>query len=262
MLVDNKVVWITGASSGIGEHLSYALADKNAKLVLSSRNETALRKVKENCNTETLVLPLDITDFASFEAAEQKVIDEFGSVDILINNAGISQRSQVKDTDFSVVRRIMEVNFFGTVALTDAVLPGMLARKSGQIVIISSVVGKVGVKGRSSYSASKHALQGYFDSLRAEVHQDNITVTIICPGYVRTQMTINALKGDGSPNNKMAKTTAGGLAPDVFAAKAIRAIERDREEVYIGKKEVAAIYLKRFFPGIYSRVLNNIRIRE
>ena len=206
MVFKDKVIWITGASSGIGEHLAYAFSEQGAKLILSSRNQQELTRVKQNCsNPDSIrILSLDVAKFEQATVIYQQVKEAWGTPDILINNAGISQRELVKDTAFLVDKKIMDVNFLGTVAVTKAVLPDMLAKKSGQIVVISSVMGKIGTPFRSAYAASKHALQGWFDCLREEVYQDNIKVTIICPGYVHTNVTINALKGDGSKNNTMA----------------------------------------------------------
>ncbi len=258
----DKVVWITGASSGIGEHLAYAFAKAGADLILSARNEQALQRVQQQCdpNVRTLILPMDVTAFDRIRGLAARALNHFGRVDILINNAGISQRSLVKDTDLAVDQKIMDVNFIGTVAVTKAVLPYMIRQKSGQIVAISSVMGKIGTPKRSAYAASKHALHGFFDCLRAEVHHKGIGVTLICPGYVHTNVSVNALTGDGSKNNKMAETTQNGLPPDVFAQKALRAIRRGKEEVYIGGKEIMGIYLKRFLPGVLSRVVRKMDV--
>ncbi len=257
MSFQNKVVWITGASSGIGEHLAYVFAAQGARLVLSSRNEAELERVKNKCTgaEQVMILPLDVAQFDRIPEAVQAVVAHFGQVDILVNNAGVSQRAYVKDTKFEVDQRIMAINYFGTIALTKAVLPLMQARRSGMIVVISSVMGKVGFPGRSAYAASKHAIHGYFDTLRAEIDKDNIKVCIICPGYVQTNVTVNALKGDGSPNNIMAEETRNGIPVEVFAKKAVRAIAAEKEEFLIGGKEVIAVYLKHFLPGVWSRII-------
>jgi len=257
MSFQNKVVWITGASSGIGEHLAYAFAARGAKLILSSRNEAELERVKDQCRgaAQVLILPLDVAQFDSIPDAVKKASDQFGQIDILVNNAGISQRALAKDSSFEVDKRIMDVNYLGTVAMTKAVLPLMLAKQSGHIVVMSSVMGKVGFPGRSAYAASKHALHGFFDTLRAEVFKDNIKVTILCPGYVQTNVTVNALKGDGSKNNVMAEETKQGMPADVFASKALRAIGAGKEEALIGGKETIGVYLKRFFPGVLSGII-------
>lgn len=262
MKYKNKVIWITGASSGIGEHLAYAFAEQGAKIVLSSRKTKELERVKNNCSgtDDILILPLDVAAFDTIAAATEKVINTFQQIDMLINNAGISQRELAAVTDLSVDQKIMDVNYLGTIAVTKSVLPHMIAQKSGQIVVISSVMGKFGTPYRSAYSASKHALHGFFDSLRAEVDKDNISVTIICPGYVHTNVTINALRGDGSKNNEMATATRNGLEPGDFARKALRVISREKEEALIGKKEVLAVYVKRFFPAFFSRMVKRVKV--
>lgn len=262
MYFKNKVVWITGASSGIGEHLAYELANQGATLILSSRNEAELERVRSNCSStaQVLILPLDVAKFDSIPAVVQKALEQFQRIDILINNAGISQRALIKDTSFEVDQRLMNVNYLGSVAMTKAVLPTMLAQGSGQIVVVSSVMGKIGVPGRSAYAASKHALHGYFDTLRAEVFDNNLKVTILCPGYVQTNVTINALKGDGSPNSVMAEETRGGIPADVFAQKALRAIAAQKQEVLIGGKEILGVYVKRFFPNMLLGIVRKIKV--
>lgn len=263
MYYKDKVVWITGASSGIGEHLVYALAEQGARLAISSRNEKELQRVKQNCHgkSDILVAPLDVADFSSVPAVAQQIYDYFGRIDIAINNAGISQRAPIKDTALEVDRKIMDINYFGALAVTKAALPFMWQQGAGHIVVISSVMGKIGVPQRSAYAASKHALHGYFDTLRAEVAADHIKVTVICPGYVRTNVTINALKGDGSANQVMAEATRKGLDPAVFANKALQAIARQQREVFIGGKEIYAATLKRLFPNLFYYLIEKFKAK-
>lgn len=262
MQFKDKVVWITGASSGIGEHLAYAFAGQGAKLALSARNEAELQRVRDNCpdGTDILLVPLDITDTNRVFEAARTIIQHYSFLNILINNAGISQRELAKDTDLDVDRRVLEVDYLGTVAVTKAVLPTLLRQQFGQIVVISSIMGKIGTPMRSAYAAAKHALHGFFDSLRAELHHDNIAVSIICPGFVHTNVTLNALRGNGQPNAVMAESTAAGLPPDVFARKAMRAIAARKAEVYIGGKEVLSVYLKRFAPGILRWLIRRVKV--
>lgn len=261
MTINDKVVWITGASSGIGEALAYEMASRGARLALSSRNTAELERVKNNCAqpAKVAIFPLDVCELEQIRQVAAAVIDLYGQVDILVANAGISQRSLVRDTDISVDVRIMQINYLGAVAAAKAVLPQMISRKTGQIVVISSVLGKIGTPLRSAYAGSKHALHGFFDSLRAEVAKDNVKVTIICPGYVKTNVTINALTGDGTSLNKMAAETAQGMEPAFFARKAVNAIIAEKEEPIIGKWEVTSIYMKRFFPGLLSRIIRSIK---
>lgn len=262
MKFKEKVVWITGASSGIGEALAYAFSEAGASLALSARNEAALERVRAACKNpdDVMIAPLDVAEFERIPTVAKQIIDHFGYLNILVNNAGISQRALVKDTQLSVDQRVMDVNFIGTVAVTKAVLPTMLHQRFGQIVVISSVMGKIGTPLRSAYAASKHALHGYFECLRAEVVDEGLHVCIICPGYVNTNVTINALTGDGSPNKVKAESTAGGLSPAVFARKAIRAIAAEKDEALIGGKELVTIYLQRFFPSLLRWVVRRMNV--
>lgn len=255
--VQGKVILITGASSGIGEALTYQLADKGAKLILSARREAELQRVKSNCSNQgdIKILPLDLADSKGIATKAKEAESFYGYIDILINCGGVSQRDRVINTSIEVDREIMEVNYFGSIALSKALLPKMVERKSGHQVIITSAVGIVSTPFRSSYAASKHALHGFYDALRAEHFQDNLKVSIILPGYIRTQISFNALMGDGSKQNKMDTAQDKGLSPEECASKIISAIENNKEEVYIGGfREVAGIYMKRFFPGLFSKI--------
>lgn len=255
-----KVVWITGASSGIGEATAYEFAKAGAKLVLSARRESELVRVKNStglAEEEVMVLPMDVVEINTFGEKVGQVIARFGRIDVLYNNAGISQRGSVADSDFKVYRDILEINFFGVIALTRAVLPYMLKQNSGRIAVTSSVSGKLGTPMRSGYCASKHALHGFFDSLRAEVWKNNISVTLVCPGYIQTEISKNALAADGSKHGRMDQNQANGMPVEVAARKIFRAIAYNKEEVYMGGFEILGVYLKRFFPRILSRILRN-----
>lgn len=263
-----KVVWLTGASSGIGEALALELAKRGAKLILSSRRKEELERVKGNCvpqaQANIRILPLDLAESATLKLSCEAAVQVFGHIDMLINNGGISQRSLAKETSLEVDRKVMEVDYFGTIALTKYLLPHFLKRKSGHFVTISSVMGIIGTPYRSGYAAAKHALHGFFDSLRAEVWKDskNIHVTLICPGWIRTNVTMNALTGDGSRLNHMDETTDHGMAPAAFAMKMLNAVESKKEEVFIGgAKEGLALYVKRFFPGLFSRIIRKAKVR-
>jgi short-subunit dehydrogenase len=265
----NKIIWVTGASSGIGEALVYELAKKKGvKLVLSSRRKEELERVKGNCPHEiqanVRILPLDLAQPDTLKLSTEVAIQFFGHIDILINNGGISQRSLAKDTQLSVDRHVMEVDYFGTIALTKYLLPHFLQRKTGHYATVSSVMGIIGTPYRSGYAAAKHALHGFFDSLRAELWNEckSIYVTIICPGWVHTNVTLNALTGDGSKLNHMDKTTEQGLTPKHCAIKILEAIQKKKEEAYIGgAKEVFAVYLKRFLPKMFSRAVRKLSVR-
>jgi len=258
-----KIIWITGASSGIGKALAMEFSKQGAKLILSSRNIEKLEEVKKQCdNQENIqILKLDLDDYLNLDKVVGKALKLFGNIDVLINNGGISQRSLAIDTGIEIDTHIFKTNYFGTVALTKAILPYFTAKKKGHIVVVTSVVGKIGTPLRSSYAASKHALHGFFDSLRAEIFKDNIDVTLICPGYVKTAISKNALTADGSKQNTMDKATENGLLPEEFAKKMIKAIANKKQEVVIGGvKEKFAVFVKRYFPKILSNMIRKMDV--
>lgn len=261
--LSEKVIWITGASSGIGRSLAIKLSEMGAKLILSSRKQETLDHVRGQCTHQdnVVVLPLDLAFSDTLPTAVKSAISFFGHVDILINNGGISQRALAKDTELAVDKMLMDVNYLGTIALTKALLPHFLERKSGQFVVVSSLVGKFGSPYRTGYAASKHALHGFFDSLRAELWQDNIIVTMICPGFIKTDISINALTESGDKLGTMDDAQANGMDPDKCARRMIRAIRRNKREVYIGGKEIYGVYLKRFLPGVFARILQKAKVR-
>ncbi len=195
----------------------------------------------------------------SFASAAESVHNRFGRIDVLLHCAGISQRGTALDTESKVDRHLIELNYLGPVALTKEVLPAMLARGAGQIVVISSLLGKFAMPKRAAYSASKHALHGFFDALRSEVETQGIAITMVCPGFVRTNASFNALKGDGTPHNKMDAEIAHGLSCDECARRIVRAIERREREVYICRKEIFGLYLSRFVPGLFGRITRSKR---
>ncbi len=254
---------ITGASSGIGEALTYQMAQMGAQLIISARRREELERVQKACtNPENVqVLTLDLADTFAIGQKAKEAESIHGHVDILIHCGGISQRDKAINTNLEVDRKIMEVNYFGTIALTKALLPKMIERKSGHQVIITSAVGIISTPFRSAYSASKHALHGFYDALRAEHHADGLKVSMILPGFVRTQISVNALMGDGSKQNSMDNAQDQGLSPEECAKKIIRSIEKNKEEVYIGGfKEVAGIYVKRLFPKLFSRIVRKTAV--
>lgn len=263
MNFDHKIIWITGASSGIGKSLALALSKQQTKLILSSRNEKELNSVKNACDhTENVqVLPLDLENYMSLAGKVDEALKLFGGVDVLFNNGGVSQRSLAKDTTMEVDKRLMDVNYLGTVAITKALLPHFIEKNNGHFVVITSIVGKIGTPFRSSYAASKHALHGFFDSLRAEVYQNNIKVTLACPGFVQTNVSLNALTANGTPQNKMDSATKNGLKPEVFVEKLLKAVRQEKQEVYIGGfKEKLAVYVKRLFPKLLSKMIRKLAV--
>ena len=266
--INGKVIWITGASSGIGEELVYDLASRGARLIISARRKEELERVKGICqskfSTSVEILPLDLAQANMLHLIADAAVQVYGQIDMLINNGGISQRSLVKDTTIDVDRKIMEIDYFGAITLTKHLLPHFLERGSGHFVVTTSVVGYVGTPYRSGYSAAKHALHGFFDSLRAEMwkeHKD-IYVTLICPGWTNTNLSLTALMGDGSPQNKKDDTHEHGLTSKFVAQKIALAIESKKSEIYVtGLKETMAIYVKRFFPGLFEKIVRNAKVK-
>ena len=254
---EGKTVWITGASSGIGESLALELAKRDASLVLTARRSARLEELRSKCPRPERVHVLggDLLDETSWTKLADEAQAAAGPIDVLVNSAGVTQRAMAQDTRLADVRRLMELNFFAPVALTNAVLPSMLARRSGCIVILSSVAGYVGTPLRSSYAASKHAVRGYFDSLRAELHDTGVGVTIVSPGYIRTEISMHAISSDGQVHGKTDAAIASGMDPTECARAIADAIAKARSEIYIGGKEVYSIYVKRFFPKLVERIV-------
>lgn len=251
-----KVIWITGASSGIGEALCLTLDQSNIRLVLSSRNMNGLESVsKKITRAETFCLPLDLSDSSNFDQLRDQIIDKYGKIDILINNGGVSQRSEVWETSESVERQIMETNYFGNIALAKSVLAQFRERQEGHLVIMSSIAGKFGFFQRSSYSASKHALHGYYESLRLEEEHNNIVVSLICPGKINTPISKNALKGDGSKHESIDNNQKNGMSAEKCAQLIIKGVAQKKKEVLVGGSEIKGVWMKRFFPNLFHKIL-------
>jgi short-subunit dehydrogenase len=261
MKIEGKVAWITGASSGIGAALAGELFEGGATVVISARSASRLEEIKARLEKKApgrcFAVPLDVTNKISVQEAVKQVKLLTGRVDILINNAGVSQRSYALDTSLEVDRELFEVNFFGAVAVTKGIAPLMISQGSGHIVVISSMAGKYGFRMRSAYSASKHALQGYFETLRAELYQDNIQVTIVCPGRIKTDISIHSLMGDGQTYGKMDKGQALGVPVEKCAKIIVRAIEHNRKEIFIGKRELLLLIIRRVCPPLYYKIANS-----
>ena len=252
---DNKVIWITGASSGIGEALSKNFAACGARLVLSARKQQELERVRQECieagasGEKLLVVALDVVDYEAMPAATERVISAFGRIDMLVNNAGMSQRSFCLDTSMDVYRTMFEVNVLGQIALTKQVLPIMIEQGTGHLVVTASVAGKVGAPLRTGYCAAKHAVMGFFDALRSEVAYQGIKVSTVVPGFIRTEISANALKGSGEATGKMDADIAGGMDVTECAQVVIQGLADGIEEIAVGQgQEMALLDLKRENP--------------
>lgn len=253
MEFSGKVVWITGASSGIGEAVARLVAERGARLVLSARRAAELERVAAACTAAgaqgCLCLPLDIVAYDSLPGAVDTVLGEFGAIDLLINNAGVSQRSLCKDTTFDVYRQMMEINVLGQIALTQTVLPSMLERGSGHLAVTSSVAGKIGAPLRTGYCAAKHAVMGFFDALRTEVAGAGLQVTTITPGFIRTDVARNALGADGAPVGASDDDIEGGMDVDACAKVIVEGFENGTPEIAVGSGgEMGLLTMKREDP--------------
>ena len=258
----HKVIWITGASSGIGEALALEFTQRGSKLILSARREEALDAVKEKCVSagaqpeDIMVLPMDLTDEENMAAKVISAKSFTGRIDMLINNAGISQRSLFVDTQMSTFRKLFEVDVFGQIALSKYVVPIMIQQGGGYIAVTSSVAGKIGVPFRTGYCAAKHAVMGFFDALRAEVTQHNIKVTTITPGFIRTNISKNALRGDGSSFDTQDTSIAGGMEVGPCAKVIMRGFEKGTPEIAVGKGlEMHFLWIKRLFPSLAFKLI-------
>ena len=264
-----KIVWITGASSGIGEGLAKSFASIGAGVVLSGRNLIELNRVKDESinagadESDLFVLPLDVVDFDSIPPATSSVLDEFSRIDLLINNAGQGARDFITEMDFSIYRKIMDVNLFSAIALTKAVLPHMIERGSGRIVGVSSLAGKVGVPLRTAYCPAKHAVLGFFDSLRAEVAHYGIKVSTILPGVVRTNTVANALKGNGEPIGASEGVMEGGLSVTEAVLVMVEQLASGKDEIEVmTDAESQMLTAKKSDPTALFRMLEGMAEKE
>lgn len=255
----NKTVWITGASSGIGEALAKVCAREGARLVLTARREEELKRVAAQtglADDDIMILPADLYRTDQVQDLTEQVLSRFGTIDVLFNNAGISSRALAMESSIEIDRKVMDLDYFSVIALTKAVLPAMAKQQSGHIVVTSSVVGKIGTPLRSAYSAAKHALHGFFESVRQEVIDQGIHITMVCPGYIRTEVSVNAITPSGEKFNKMSRNQQKGIDPMIMASKMVMAVYRNKRELIYGGKEVIGIYLDRFAPGLLNRYLH------
>ena len=256
-------VWITGASSGIGEACAYRYAAQGARLILTSSSAERLEKVAEKCRaagaTQVVVLPYDFSSNDDIEALVQSAWDATEGIDIVMLNAGISQRTNVEDTSMEMVRKIMEVNYFAPVAIAKEILPKMLKRGGGKIAVTTSIAGRFGFPLRCGYSSSKFALYGFFETLQAEYYDSGIRVTIVCPGRVQTNISRYALDKGGKPHGVMDPGQAGGMTAEAAARIITRAIAKEKKEVLVGRKELLMVYIKRFFPGLCAMLARKIK---
>lgn len=258
-----ETVWITGASSGIGEACAYRWAEGGARLVLTATNAEKLASVAAKCREkgapDVAVFPYDLSHPEGIPALARDAWEAFGDLSTIFLNAGISQRTSVEDTSMEMVRTLMEIDYFAPVAIAKEILPLMVARGDGHIAVTTSIAGRFGFPLRCGYCSAKSALYGFFESLQAEYYDKGIRVTLVCPGRVRTNISLRALDKGGKPHGKMDPGQAGGITTEKAARIIVKAIHKSRREVLVGGKELIMVHIKRFFPGLCARLLRKLK---
>jgi dehydrogenase/reductase SDR family protein 7B len=261
-IFSGKTAWITGASSGIGEALIYEFVRRGATVIISSIDAPGLERVKEACNersSKVICVPFDLADTSGIEDLVGLHLKALGKIDFLVNIGGISQRSTIAETPLWLDRKIFEINYFGTIALTKAVLPYMIRQRSGHIVATSSISGRFGFPLRSAYSAAKQALHGFFETLYLENKKYNIRTSVLIPGRVRTNISYHALDREGKEHGKMDEGLAGGISPEKAARIIIRGIRRNKREILVGSTELIILYIRRICPWLFFRIADKLK---
>ncbi|MCC6252761.1 MAG: SDR family oxidoreductase [Bacteroidia bacterium] len=262
---NGKVIWITGASSGIGCAIAEKLSSCNSTIIISARRENELQNLKSRLSGKQAqfhVLAFDLYDLNSFKSLTDSIIQQFGRIDILFNNGGISQRSLALETGLETDRKLMEVNYFSNIYLSKCVLPYMLKQKFGHIAVTSSISGKFGFYYRSGYAASKHALHGFYESLYLENKDQGLYITMICPGSINTPIAQNALDKDGNSSGQQDERLEKGMDSRLCAVQIIKAVAAQKKEVLIGNEELIPVYLKRFFPALFWKIIVKVKPKK
>lgn len=262
MQFSGKTIWITGATSGIGKAVAIELSKENAHLILSGRNKNALDEIGIVCEkngSRVTTVPFDLGDEKSIHSAWSMVKSAGLQIDALYNFGGISQRSLASETPLFVDRKLFEINYFGTIALTKLVLAQMIENGGGHLAATSSPVGKFGFPYRSSYSASKHALHGFFESVLAENTGNNIRVSMMIPGFINTNISVNAVNNKGESHGKLDSNQADGMSPETCARILCKGLKKEKKEIYAGKKEILMIYIRRFLPRLYYYLASRVK---
>jgi dehydrogenase/reductase SDR family member 7B len=259
---NGKIAWITGASSGIGEALVKLFAEKGATVIASSNDPENLERVKAEYSEKSKMIhcvPFDLSDTSDIEKLVSQQVNVFGKIDYLINIGGISQRARIDETPLWLDRKIFEINYFGTIAITKAVLPYMIRQKSGHILATSSISGRFGFPLRSAYSASKQALHGFFETLYLENKKYNIRSSVIIPGRVRTSISFHALTSEGKEHGKLDEGLAKGISPELAAKIIVRGIDRNKREILVGKGEMLLLHIRRYLPWLFFRIADKVK---
>ena len=262
--LEGKVVWITGASSGLGEALAKEFALQGAQVVLSARRFEELEKVRVSLlhPDQHISICADITDETQVRHAYEQVLEQKGRIDWLINNAGLSQRALIADTTMQTERAIMEVDYFSQVFLTKTVLPTFIQQKSGHIAFVSSVAGLLGAQYRAAYFAAKTAIHMWANSLRAEMAEQGVGVSVIFPGFIKTNVSFNALNGAGKPQGYQDEAIENGLEADEFAEIVVRSLQRGEEYIVVGgAKEKLGVLVSRLSPKTLYKMIRKMKVK-
>jgi short-subunit dehydrogenase len=257
-----KVVWITGASSGIGESLVYEFIKLGANVIASSNDLTELERVKKICADKEHAIqcvPFDLADTSGITKIVEEQVNIFGRIDFVLNIGGISQRARIDETPLWLDRKIFEINYFGTIAFTKAILPYMIRQQSGHILATSSISGRFGFPLRSSYSASKQALHGFFETLYLENKKFNIKSSVIIPGRVNTSISIHALDAEGKEHGKLDDGQSNGISPEKAAEIIIKGMVRNKREILVGKNELIILHIRRYCPWLFFKIADKIK---
>lgn len=257
-----KVVWITGASSGIGEALVYEFSAMGATIIASSNDPAGLERVKQSCRENSSMVicaPFDLSETSAIGELVDQQLSKTGRIDILLNIGGISQRARIDETPIWLDRKIFEINYFGTIALTKAILPYMVKQKSGHVLATSSISGRFGFPLRSAYSASKSALHGFFETLHLENKINNVRASVIIPGRVRTAISLHALNSEGKEHGKLDDGQAKGITPEQAAKTIIKGIIRNKREILVGSGELMMLHIRRYLPWLFFRIADKIK---
>lgn len=257
----DKIIWITGASSGIGEALAYACLEEYATIIISARREEELKRVADypiKGSKSIFILPLDLEHTEEIQKSVDMIVKRYGRIDILINNSGMGHRTKAVNTSTAIDRKVMEVNFFGTINLTKAVARQMQQQQSGKIVVVTSIMGKYGLPLYSTYAASKHALYGYFEALRQELYKDHVKVLIVSPGFINTDVSTKLLREDGSPYGIKSESQNKGMSAADCAKGIVKAIKGNRDHKYVGKYEILSVYVKQYFPKLFYKLMRKM----
>ncbi len=259
---NGKTIWITGASSGMGKALAERLASEGCRLIISGRDAVGMQatadKIK-SLGSDAVIVPLDMSDAEGIKNAVDKTLASGEKVDALYQFAGISQRSLAVETKIESTRKIMEVNYFGVVVMATAILPHMIKNGGGQLVGVSSLVGKFGFPYRSAYSSSKHALHGFFETVLAENAKHNIKVSMLIPGRIDTNISKFAINKDGKEHGEMDPGQANGMKADKAANIIFKGLKKEKKEILVGGKELLMVHIRRFLPALYYKLAQKIK---